>query len=729
MDALASLSHQSGSSATAGSSGLSPDQRRTLVLLRVGVVLGVVLPLILFGIVATVRYEQIWKEREMSTERTARIVSEHALKLFDTNEVLLQRLGDLVDGLSNEQVTAAEPLLHAKLLHMVAGLPQVQSVWVIDADAHPLLTNRFAPAPRKLDLSDREWFKAHKNGMRGIYVSEPVVGKITRDVLFNLSRPLFNPDGSFRGTVQVGIFPSYLIDFYRDVAAEEEGTTVTMVRSDGSVIARWPDNGPRTKLSAASSLLQEMQSGRASGTLMLTSTVDEVHRLVSFRKLRDYPVYVAAALGSSAVIADWAHEMMWLALFTVPGSAALGAAGWLALRKARRELGLANRLYQESIQRKHVEHALLHAQKMEALGHLTGGVAHDFNNLLMVIGMNAHLLRQTVGGMESNPRLEAIQRSVGNGAKLTRQLLSFSRRQPLLPSTIDLRAELPAIVELCAPVLGQAIDLSVEVARDTPSLVIDRAELELSLINLAINARHAMPDGGRLAVSAGPVASGQIEIVVRDSGCGIAPEILARVTEPFYSTRPNGVGTGLGLSQVNTMCQRAGGSLHIDSVLGAGTTVRLRLPAAELAAQPAQAEAVAGARFPIRVLLVEDNNEIAAATRLALESLGCTVERCVNADEAVQIMAGAARLPDAVLSDITMPGTLDGIALARHLRLHYPQLPVALMSGYAERLVDAEALHLRVLPKPFDVHGLRQMLAYLMSDRPTASQDEAATSA
>jgi two-component system, NtrC family, sensor kinase len=721
MDAPASLSHPSGSNAATGPSGLSPDQRRTLVLLRAGVILGVVLPLILFGIVAAVRYEQVWKERESSTQRTARIVSEHALKLFDTNEVLLQRLGDLVEGLSDQQVTAAEAALNAKLLKMVAGLPQVQSVWVVDADGHPLLTNRFMPVPRGLDLSERQWFQAHKNGMHGLYVSKPVVGKMTRDILFNLSRPLFHPDGSFRGTVQVGMFPSYLIDFYRDVAASEVDTTVTMVRSDGSVIARWPDNGPNTVLSSNSALLHEMRAGKVSGTLMLTSTVDKVERLVSFRQLRDYPVYVAVGVGASAILADWLREMMWLAMFTLPGSAGLGWAGWLALRKARRELGLANRLYQESLQRKQVEHALLHAQKMEALGHLTGGVAHDFNNLLMVIGMNAHLLRQTVPGMDSNPRLEAIQRSVGNGAKLTRQLLSFSRRQPLLPATIDVRVELRAIVELCAPVLGQSIDVSVEVAPDTPPLVIDRAELELSLINLAINARHAMPDGGRLEVSAGPVGGGQLDIVVRDSGCGIAPEILARVTEPFYSTRPNGEGTGLGLSQVNTMCQRAGGSLHIDSVPGAGTTVRLRLPAAALPAQPAPDAGLADARFPIRVLLVEDNNEIAAATRLALESLGCTVERCASADEAVTRLA-ATPLPDAVLSDITMPGALDGIGLARHLRLQYPQLPVALMSGYAERLVDAEALDLRVLPKPFDVHGLRQMLAYLMADQRVTTQ-------
>jgi CheY-like chemotaxis protein len=161
------------------------------------------------------------------------------------------------------------------------------------------------------------------------------------------------------------------------------------------------------------------------------------------------------------------------------------------------------------------------------------------------------------------------------------------------------------------------------------------------------------------------------------------------------------------------MCQRAGGSLWIDSTPGEGTSVHLRFPAAAQAA-PAVRDAGADTRsFPLRLLLVEDNNEIAFATQLALESLGCTVHRCGGADEAIAWLEDGDLLPEAVLSDITMPGTMDGIGLARHLRQHYPGLPVALMTGYAERLADAEALHLRVLPKPFDAHALRQVLAWL----------------
>jgi signal transduction histidine kinase len=692
--------------------GFSRNQRRILASLRMGVVLGVTLPLILFCVVAAIRYQQVWRESRANGERTVRIVGEHALKLLDTSEVLLDWTGELVNGQTDAQITANQAQLHAKLAGLVKELPQVQSVWVVDAAGRPLLSNRYMPAPRELDLSDRESFIAHRAGYRGMYVTGPLVGKKTREVFFDLTERRENAAGGFAGTVQVSLYPRYLVDFYREVAASELDTTIGLVRKDGVVLARWPDVGVDARLQPSSSLLREIAAQKTSGSLMLRSTIDNVERLVSYRKVGNYPLYVTAGIRRGAIVAAWGREMFWLGLFTILGSVALGAAGLLALRKTRRELQLANRLYAESMQRKQVEHALLHAQKMEALGHLTGGVAHDFNNLLMVIGMNAQLLKQSWPALANNARLEAIQRSVSGGAKLTRQLLSFSRRQPLLPATIDLHAELPAIAELCAPVLGKTISMSVQVAPGTPALSIDRAELELSLINLAINARHAMPNGGRFDVLAGALADAQLEIAVRDSGCGIAPDILARVAEPFFSTRPTGEGTGLGLAQVSTMCQRAGGSMIIDSTLGEGTTVRLRFPAARIAELAPQDEALAPATFAMRLLLVEDNSEIAAATQLALESLGCTVQRCASADEALAVLR-TGTLPDAVLSDIMMPGTMDGIGLARHLREHHPDLPVALMTGYAERLADAEALTIRVLPKPFDVQGLRHLLAWL----------------
>ncbi|MGZ5201647.1 MAG: ATP-binding protein [Telluria sp.] len=691
----------------------SREQRRTLSVLRAGVWFGTLLPVVLLAMFAVHDYQEVREEKQLGTQRTARILGEHALKLFDTSEVILQRLDDLAAGRTDEDIRANQAHPHEQVAKLVARLPQVQSVWVLDARGHPLLTNRYLPAPFDLDLSDRDSFIAHRGGYRGVYVTGALRGKKTGDLFFDLSRSRVDEKGAFKGTVQVSLFPQYLRDFYREVAQSEKEMAVAMTSVDGNIIARWPEAITRPGSHTAGPVLKALAAGITSGTVEGVSAVDGYERLISFRKVGSYPVVVSASVRTRSIIAAWAGDMLWPGVLTACACVALGIAGAVAIRRTRRELDMANRLYEESQQRKQVEHALLHAQKMEALGHLTGGVAHDFNNLLMVIGMNAHLLKSTVPGLAGNPRLDAIQRSVGNGAKLTRQLLSFSRRQPLVLATIDLQAELEGIIELCAPVLGKAVETTVLVAADTPALTIDRAELELSLINLAINARRAMPDGGRFAVTAGPLPGGLLEIVVRDSGCGIPPDILPRVTEPFFSTRPSGEGTGLGLSQVNTMCQRAGGSLHIESQVGEGTTVHLRFPAAITRADDAADMPLAEHSYPLRLLLVEDNPEIAAATQLALESFGCTVQRCATADEARAWLERAERLPDAVLSDISMPGEIDGIGLARYLRGRFPELPVALMTGYAERLADAEALQLRVLPKPFDVTALRAVLGYL----------------
>lgn len=706
---------QNGTPTQAVAPGLSRDQRRTLGWLRTGVILGTALPLLLFALTATLHYHEVWDEGATATQRTTRILSEHALKLFDTSKLLLQQVDHVVAGRTDADI-ASQQELHSQAARLVAGLPQVHSVGVLDASGHPLLTSLYFPAPSDVDLSDRDSFIALRKGFSGVYVSGALLGRRTGESFFSLSRARRNRDGSFGGIVQVSLDPKYLDDFYREVALSEDDMAVTMLSEEGKLIARFPHVPTGAKLGRSAPVVEALAQ-RDSATLVRNSAVDHELRLITFRKVGSYPVLVAASKRVSAIHARWMHDLLWPAVLTVCASAALGMFGWFALRKTRRELELANCLYEESLQRKQIEHALLHAQKLEALGHLTGGVAHDFNNLLMVIGMNAQLIQRTVPGMREHPRLEAITRTVSNGAKLTRQMLSFSRRQPLVPATLDLARELDAMVELCAPVLGKTIEMNVEVAEGTPPLLIDRAELELSLINLAINARHAMPSGGVFEVKARPLPDRQLEIIVRDTGCGIAPDILPHVTEPFFSTRPQGEGTGLGLSQVSTMCQRAGGVVRIESQPGEGTTVHLRFPTAPGPAEVAVDAPHSERSYPLRMLLVEDNQEIAAAAQLALEALGCSVRLCANADEAAAWLERADPLPQAVLSDITMPGSMDGIALARHLRERYPNLPVALMTGYAERLDAAEALNLRVLPKPFDEYTLRQVLAYLWARR------------
>jgi CheY-like chemotaxis protein len=248
--------------------------------------------------------------------------------------------------------------------------------------------------------------------------------------------------------------------------------------------------------------------------------------------------------------------------------------------------------------------------------------------------------------------VESIGRAVGSATKLTRQLLAFSRRQALVPEVVSLAERLPAMEDLLHPVLGGRVHLTLSVQPGTAPILVDSAEFELALINLAINARDAMPAGGSFAVSARnatadevpPLLQGAMVMVeARDSGAGIPPEVIAKVFEPFFTTKPVGQGTGLGLSQVYGLCQRAGGLATVESALGQGTVVRLFFPVAQGSAAAPDAPVTLQRNLDKRVLMVEDNDEVAGALQLVLEAMGCTVTRLDRAQGALELLAHQAR--------------------------------------------------------------------------------------
>lgn len=357
------------------------------------------------------------------------------------------------------------------------------------------------------------------------------------------------------------------------------------------------------------------------------------------------------------------------------------------------------------------EAALRQAQKLEAMGQLTGGVAHDFNNLLAVVSNNLHLHWRLVPGCAQRPELAAIERACATGTHLTRQLLAFARRQALHPEPVRLQEDLPGLRQVLQATLGRQIEMVVEVAPDTPAIRVDRSELEVAVINLAMNARDAMPDGGVLRIEARPAPRepALVRLQVSDSGHGIPPELLQRVLEPFFTTKGPGQGTGLGLSQVYGFATQAGGRLDIASEPGRSTTVTLWLPAmcnATSAHEPpasndSQQPGPADKPLAVRVLLVEDNLEVGATTRALLEVAGAAVTHVLDARQALTWLQGPqAGDVDLVLSDIVMPGDFSGVALACWLREHRPGLPVVLTSGYSAEVPAAQAQGFTVLGKP-----------------------------
>jgi signal transduction histidine kinase/ActR/RegA family two-component response regulator len=688
---------------------LGLSRQRTLARLRAVIVLAILLPSVAFAVVATYLYHQEFRDARLQLDRGARIAQEHALKLFETNEMLLQRMLDLLGDAPDAELLARSEDVHRQLQRMADDLPQVQGLFTHGADSRSLGNSRVHPPPRQIDYSDREWYRAHRAGGSGLYITEALVSRSTGEPAFDMSRRRTLRDGTFAGSVHVSLRPRYLTDFYQELAAASPGLRTFVMRSDGHVLARWPEQaGEPARVPGDTPLMRLIAAGRTSGEDDGVSPFDGVDRLRSFRALVKYPVVVVAALDRSIVIADWQRRCALLAWFVFPTALGFAWMAWLTLRRTREELDALQRLEDERARRQRVELALMQSQKLEAMGRLTGGVAHDFNNLLMVVNSNLYLHRRLRPDVADSTQLAAIERAVGSGAKLTRQLLAFARKQALVPERIVLQERLPALLDLLRPLLGSAIALSCEVSADTGPIEVDAAELELALINLAVNAKDAMRGSGRLDIRARNAvaddltagAGAFVVLEVLDTGPGFDPAALGHAFEPFFTTKPLGQGTGLGLSQVQALCHSAGGSAHVDTRPGGGARVRLYFKRSSAPAEGGRDERRVAHDLHCRLLLVEDNDAVGQATRELLESMGCTVQRADSGEAALRHIDAHPGQIDVVLSDIEMPGEIDGIGLAAQLLQRDPPVPVVLMTGYAVRLEQAVRQRLDVLPKP-----------------------------
>jgi signal transduction histidine kinase len=370
-------------------------------------------------------------------------------------------------------------------------------------------------------------------------------------------------------------------------------------------------------------------------------------------------------------------------------------------------------------------------QKLESIGQLTGGVAHDFNNLLMVILGNLQLLRKR---LPDDPRLarlvDGAMQGADRGATLTKRMLAFARRQELRPETVDVPRLIGGMEEMLRRTLGPGIQILMTYRPDLPPIRVDPNQLELALLNLALNARDAMPYGGRLVIGGTRITSeagvpkeleagSYVCLTVSDSGAGMDEATLKRATEPFFTTKGAGKGTGLGLSMVHGVAAQSGGAMRITSRPGDGTTVELWLPLSEttLSASTTPPTALLGsAGRPCRIMVVDDDPLVVASTAAMLEDIGHTVTEALSGARALDLLRLGTKV-DVVVTDHAMPG-MTGAELARQIRQRWPDLPVILATGYAE-LPNGEDPGLPRLSKPYLQDELAAQIARVMSAAPT----------
>ena len=427
-------------------------------------------------------------------------------------------------------------------------------------------------------------------------------------------------------------------------------------------------------------------------------------------------VYLRTSLES------WARRAMryiGIALIILMASLLIAVLGssYASLRDAHRKL-------QAEIEiREQAEEALRQAQKMEAMGQLTGGVAHDFNNLLMVASSGLDLMERTNDPAKIERLKSGIRQAVERGAKLTQQLLTFARKSPMHPEVVDVGERIRGMNTLLDRSLGEHVQVDIRIGPSVWPIEVDPSQFEVALLNIVLNARDAMPKGGAITISAENMTGDKdtpdrVRISVSDTGVGISSEMRTKIFEPFFTTKGVGHGTGLGLSQVYGFAHSSGGDLQVESELGSGTTISLLIPRSHkpLIVREKDSQARLVNSDQQRILLVEDDDHVAEMVTEMLDTLGYRSQRASTADEAIAKLERGLTF-DILLSDMVMPGQRSGLDLVREISRRWPKLPALLMTGYSAAAASATNENLRLLLKPFSLEDLSAQLEKISTNR------------
>ena len=664
-------------------------------LIRLAMAGALVFPALLFSFGAWSTYRSIHALAEERLVRSLDVQQEEVTKTFELVTFAMNSASEAVADLSAEDIGQNEGRIHAKLKALADSIEVVQSIWIFRPDGRTLVTSRATPPPPQT-YADRDFISAHLEKDVGAYIGQVYLSSVGGEPYFSLSRRLIR-NGEFVGIVEMSVLPSSFFRFF-SALAYTRGLQYALVRPDGVFLARYPSTArPGDKLGPQTGFARTVTNTPDGGFYSSTSPIDGVDRRYAIRKLPDRPVYLTAGIETVALRNEWLTTMGAHLIFGVPATLGLLLALYTILKRTQR-------LYAEIDRRDAAESALRQSQKLEAIGHLTGGVAHDFNNLLTIIIGNLEGAQRALADadVKVKRRLENAMHGAKRAATLTKRLLAFSRQQPLTPKAIDVNRLLAGLSDFLQRSLGEQVFLEVVGGGGVWPIEIDDAELESTLVNLAVNARDAMPSGGTLTIEAsnsylddaycrrhGDVRPGQyVLIAVTDNGVGISQDILDRVFEPFFTTKQAGQGTGLGLSQVYGFIKQSGGHIKIYSEVGEGTTVKVYLPRhyGTTVADDIAAPAAAVAEGAELLLVVEDDPDVRTYVVETLREAGYAVLEAKNGDEALSLLETTSRKPDLLVTDVVMPG-MNGRQLAEAALKRWPGLKVLYMTGYSRNAI------------------------------------------
>ena len=565
-----------------------PGAIGTLRLLLIGTIL---LPVLLGAVAAYFSYNDSYKRAETSLSEAVAVAEQNTTKVLDTHLLVAARIGDLIANMTDAQILTSEKMLHDRMAEQIANLPQIAAAWVIDVGGHEVASARVFPVNRVLDQSTREDFRAFRDTNAQTFIWALRARSLDGggyQPYFTVSQRRTTPDGRFGGAIVVAVSGSYFASFYSSLLGASTHYTASVIREDGTVLAHYPAPTDAEPAPADPLLAAAIAAKTPAGIIESGSPFDEAGRIIAFKRLANYPVYVAIERSRASILWEWLWSISGYVIIGVPAAIALVVLTTLALRRTTSEQRAQAEARAAIVSRAAAEAQLQRAQRLEAVGLLTAGIAHDFNNLLTVVSCNIELLQSTLEPVDARRQrfLAAALKACDRGVALTKRLLGFARREPVDPRSVNVNEVVANTLELPWQA-GDDLAHEFRLAADVWPVYVDPEQLSTALLNLAVNARDAMTKGGKLTVETAncrfsgeePGLVGEhVGIFVSDTGRGMSKETRDKAFDPFFTTKEPGKGTGLGLAQVHGFTTRSGGRCLIESEPGRGTTVKLYLP-------------------------------------------------------------------------------------------------------------------------------------------------------
>jgi len=698
-----------------------------LRLLKTMLVASIFFPAAFFVYASWLNYESAFARADEQLAASLNVLSEQASKVFQSVDLTFAGVDAILGDLNNEQIKASAQTLHLQLSKLEKALNAVDGILVVDKSGHTLVSSAVFPIPDDAGVADRDYFLAQVERDVGTYVGQILQPRVRKDPFFGVSRRRPARNGEFNGVIMVSVVPKVFSDFYNQLGRETTAS-FSLARSDGAILARHPSApGGVTHFGRNSGFMLNVTTNPEGGIVTSNNSVDGVQRRIAYRKLGYANLYVSDGLETQTILTQWARLMAGHLIFGIPATTFLFILVLLTKRRTQA-------FYEEAERRELAEQALRQSQKMEAVGQLTGGVAHDFNNLLTIIIGNLGIAKRGVVEARAERALNNALVGAERAAQLTQRLLAFSRRQPLNPRVLDVNRLIVSMSDLLARTLGENIELETIGGAGLWKVEADASELESTLLNLALNARDAMPEGGKLTIETSNaylddeycrqhdgIAPGQyVQISVTDSGAGMSAETIDRAFEPFFTTKEAGKGTGLGLSQVYGFMKQSGGHIKIYSESGEGTTIKLYLPRrdgedADISRDDSEGSDRGRGET---ILVVEDDDGVRQYASEILRDLNYQIIEAKDSATAIRLLDADKKF-DLLLTDVVLPGK-NGRELANEVERRRPDVKIIFMTGYSRNAIvhhgrlDAGT---ELIPKPLIERVLARKIRQVLDSR------------